>query len=70
MTVIKFKITNLTCEACVKLSTMALETIPGVSQIKIDPATGESELATNQEAGWGQISSALRSVGKNAALLP
>lgn len=69
MTSLKFKITNLTCEACVKLSTMALEAIPGISQIKIVLATGEAELLSDQEINWEQIRSALQSVGKNAIQL-
>ncbi len=62
----KFKITNLTCEACVKLSTLALEAIPGVTQVKIILATGEAELMSDQDTSWEQIYSALQSVGKNA----
>lgn len=65
MTNYKFKITNLTCGACIKLSTLALKTIPGVSQIKI-LTTGDAELVSDQETSWEQIYSALQSVGKNA----
>jgi copper chaperone CopZ len=68
MVTFKFKITNLTCEACVKLSTMALKTIPGVADIKI-AATGESEAVFNQDTSWEQIYSALQSVDKNAVKL-
>lgn len=69
MAVIKFKITNLTCNACVKLSTMALKTIPGVSDIKIALATGDAELTSSQATGWDQVYAALQSVGKSAVQL-
>jgi copper chaperone CopZ len=66
MTVFKFRITNLTCTACIKLSTMALKTIPGVLQVDISLDTGNAELSTSQEINWNQIYSALQSVDKNA----
>lgn len=66
MTTFNFKITDLTCEACIKLSTMALKTIPGVSEIKIDLKSGEAKLVSDQDTSWEQVSSALQSVGKNA----
>jgi len=50
----------------VKLSTLALEAIPGVTQVKIILATGEAELMSDQDTSWEQIYSALQSVGKNA----
>lgn len=68
MSQIKFKITHITCPACVKLSTMALKTIPGVSHISIDQATGAGELISDQETSWDQVYSALKSVGKTAEL--
>ncbi|MCX6779703.1 MAG: heavy metal-associated domain-containing protein, partial [Candidatus Magasanikbacteria bacterium] len=66
MTTFNFKITNLTCEACIKFSTMALKTIPGVTEIKIDFKSGEAKLVSNQETSWDQVFSALQSVEKNA----
>lgn len=69
MSIIKFKITNITCDACVKLSNMALKKIPGVSEINIDQNSGEGQLLSNQDTSWEQIYSALQSVGKNAVKL-
>jgi copper chaperone CopZ len=37
---IKFKITNLTCDACVKLSVMALNKINSVNKVEVDLVTG------------------------------
>lgn len=69
MSTINFKITNLTCEACVRLSTMALKTIPGVSDINIDLKLGNASLKSSQDTSWDQVSSALQSVEKNAIKL-
>ncbi len=68
MTTFKFKITNVTCAACIKLSTMALKTIPGVLKLKIED-DGTGELVSGQETSWDQIVSALESVDKTAILL-
>lgn len=66
MKTINFKIKNLTCEACIKLSTTALKIIPGVENIQIDLQTGNSQISSKVEISWEQIESALRSVGKEA----
>lgn len=68
MTTLKFKITNLTCSACVKLSTMALEDIGGVTQAMVDLATGQVELIAEREIAWDEITNALKGVGKNAVI--
>lgn len=64
MTTLKFKITNLTCEACVKLSNMALGDIPGAIDISIDQKTGIVNLKSDREIAWTEIESALKTVGK------
>ncbi|MFA6105325.1 MAG: heavy metal-associated domain-containing protein [Patescibacteria group bacterium] len=69
MTTQTFRITNITCDACVKLSTKVLQKIHGVQKINIDPASGLTELEVDQEISWEQISSALHSVGKEASKL-
>lgn len=60
----KFKITNLDCEACVKLSTMALKSIDGVISVKIDLKSGETELNADHEITWDKIVEALKNVDK------
>lgn len=62
----KFKITNLTCGACVKLSTMALKKIHGVTDVNVDLKTGETELTAEHEIAWGDITEALKEVEKTA----
>ena len=69
MNIFNFRITNLTCEACIKLSTMALKNIPGVSDVNIDLGSGRSQLQSSDITTWDQITVALQSVGKNAVKL-
>lgn len=60
-----FKITNLECEACVKLSIATLKSLSGVENIKVDLKTGATEIESTQELNWGDIKSSLLKVGKN-----
>ena len=46
---------------------MALKVIPGVSDIKIDLASGQAELLSDKTVDWEQIYSALQAVGKDAS---
>lgn len=50
METINFKITNITCPACVKLSEMALKKIPGISNIKINQQSGETTVEADHDA--------------------
>jgi len=65
MKTLKFKITNITCNSCIKLSTMVLKKIPGVSEVKIE-STGEVEIEYENEIDWKTIEEELKSVGKIA----
>lgn len=47
MNTLRFTITNLTCEACVKVCTMILKRIPGVSDVSIDRKTGTAFLESS-----------------------
>lgn len=66
MTVFNFKIADLACQACIKLSMAALRAIPGIADVKIDLASGASTVTSSENTSWKQIESALRSVGKTA----
>jgi len=44
MTDINFKLEGLNCEACVKLSTNRFKKVPGVSDVSINLATGETHV--------------------------
>ena len=70
MTTIKnFRIKNITCAACVKLSRSALEKIAGVTQAIVSLETGEVELSAERAVEWNEITDALRVVGKEAVNL-
>jgi len=64
-----FKITNLTCQACIKLSTQALEEIPGVTKVTIDLSTGLVEMVAEHEIAWDKIVKTLQEISKEAIQL-
>lgn len=66
----QFRITNINCDACVKLSVMALEKVPGVSQAVVDQATGAVSLTADRAVPWDEITAALQTVGKTASQQP
>lgn len=43
-----FKITNLNCEACIKISTKALSAIPGVTNAQVDLTTGQAQITSTE----------------------
>lgn len=69
MSVTKFRITNITCDACVKLSTMALKKLPGVDTVVVDQATGSVELSASRDIAWNEIATTLQGVNKEAVSL-
>ncbi len=44
MTDINFKLEGLNCEACVKLSTNRFKKVPGVTEVSINLATGDTHV--------------------------
>lgn len=61
-----FKITNLDCEACIKLSTSALKSLPGVQDVVIDLKTGSTQVNSQEELNWEDIKNSLAKVDKIA----
>ncbi len=61
-----FKITNLTCEACIKLSNMALKGLPGVQDVQVDLESGKAKVVSQTELKWEDIKNSLAQVGKVA----
>jgi len=43
---INFKLSGLTCEACVKLATNRFRKVPGVTEVRIDLASGETQISS------------------------
>lgn len=62
----EFKITNLSCEACQKLSVGVLEEIPGVVGAEVDLKSGLAKIEADQEIPWKQISQSLAEIDKKA----
>lgn len=58
MSVLKIKLSGLTCEACQKLSTMKLEEIDGVSKVSVDKE-GNAEIFSNRNITNGEIEKSL-----------
>lgn len=64
----KFRITNLTCEACVKLSIMALKSIVGVQSATVDLKTGEAMIMSDHEISSADINRSLQEIKKTTDL--
>ncbi len=64
-----FKITNLTCGACVKLSESVLSKIDGVVSVAIDLSTGLGQLQSARVITKDEMSNALKSVSKEVLFL-
>lgn len=64
----KFHITNITCEACVKLSTGVLRELPGVSGVSVEKETGETSVEADREISSEEIIKALNEVDKTTDL--
>lgn len=58
-----FKITNITCDACIKISAMALKKIPGVKNVEIE-SSGVAMIESGREISKEEIASALAKVDK------
>ena len=62
---IHFKITNITCDACIKLSSAALRSLPGVTTVTIEK-DGTATVKSDGELSWEDIKTALAEVDKIA----
>lgn len=67
MNEIKFKITNITCEACIKISKKSLQTIPGVRNIEIGH-DGQVIVLSDDIIEWNVIVDNLKNVDKRVEL--
>ncbi|HCW31918.1 MAG: hypothetical protein UT36_C0007G0014 [Candidatus Peregrinibacteria bacterium GW2011_GWF2_39_17] len=59
-----FRITNLECEACVKLSIGALQEISGVDDASVELKTGLSKVISKRQLVWEEIVNALKAIDK------
>lgn len=58
MQVFRFKISGLTCEACIKLITLRLKKIIGVTEVSIDLQSGQAEVRTELDLSFDRIEQA------------
>jgi len=58
-----FTITNITCDACIKISSMVLKKIPGVTSVEIDK-NGKASIESGREITEEEITNALKEVEK------
>lgn len=54
-----FLLKGLTCGACIKLITIKLKKIPGVTEIKIDLATGKTQVEADRQIDLPEIKQTL-----------
>lgn len=62
---ITFKITDITCDACIRLSSMALKKIPGVKSVEVK-SDGSAAVETDKKISNEEIVAALAKVEKRA----
>lgn len=58
-----FKLNNLHCEACLKMSKMKLSKIPGVLEVNIEGLDGNAEILAEREIKFEEIKKALAGTG-------
>lgn len=55
MNTLVFRITNLTCDACIKVCTMLISRIHGVRSVSIDLATGKASVVSDEPVEIDEI---------------
>jgi len=67
---IQFRITNIHCDACVKISNSALKDLQGVTNVEVDAKNGNTKVESDREISFQEITQALSEVDKTAEILP
>ena len=49
MNIIKFKLSGLSCAACVKLASIRFKKVPGVQEVVIDLESGSTEVESSRK---------------------
>ena len=62
-----FTITNLTCDACIKLSTIALRKLPGVTDVSVELTTGAARVVSTEPISSSDVAEALKAKGYTVA---
>ena len=63
MTELTFKITNLTCDACIKVSTMTLRKLSGVTEATVDLSTGIGRIVSDEPINQSDVVTAVKAKG-------
>lgn len=63
MNELHFTMTNLTCEACIKVSTATLRKLPGVTDVMIDLASGAAHLQSTEPINPVEVEEVLKAKG-------
>lgn len=66
MTELTFRITNLTCDACIKVSTMTLRKLPQVMEATVDLSSGIGRIVSNEPIHQNDVAVALKAKGYDA----
>ncbi len=65
---LNFRITNLTCDACIKMTTMILQRLSsGVTEATVDLATGAAHLVSEDKISSEEVIAALGAKGYQTA---
>jgi len=62
---LNFTITNLTCEACVKVSSMTIRKLPGVTNVTVDIANGATHIQSDEPIHSSDVEQLLKEKGYN-----
>lgn len=66
MSELAFTITNLNCDACVKVSTKALRTLPGVIDASVELSTGAARITSQEPLNPHDVAELLKTKGYTA----
>lgn len=58
-----FTIMNLNCDACIKLSTLALRKLPGITEVSIELSTGAARIVSTEPINPNDVTEALKTKG-------
>ena len=64
---INFKLQALSCGACVNLATKRIKRIPGVQEVEIDLATGNTKVTSENDINLDMVKNALADTVYNIA---
>ncbi|MBI2473066.1 heavy-metal-associated domain-containing protein [Candidatus Uhrbacteria bacterium] len=67
MNELTFTISNLTCEACVKVTTMTLRKLAGVTDVSVDLSSGKTHIVSKEPINPDDVTNMLQAKGYTVA---